>query len=169
MHSDEYYMRLALAQASLAQSLGEVPVGAVLVDPLNDKVISTGCNRTISNHDPCAHAEILCLKEAGSVLSNYRLLNLTLYVTLEPCAMCAMALIHARVKRIVFGASDLKTGACGSVFSLIDDPRHNHHLEVTCGVLQEECSLMLSNFFKRRRAQIKEAKRLAKLSDPFKL
>lgn len=169
MRSDEYYMRLALAQASLAESLGEVPVGAVLVDTLKDRVISVGCNRTISNHDPCAHAEILCLKEAGKVLSNYRLLDLTLYVTLEPCAMCAMALIHARIKKLVFGASDLKTGACGSVFSLISDPRHNHRLEVQGGVLQDECSLMLSNFFKRRRLEIKEVKRLKNKQDLLKL
>lgn len=161
---DSYYMRLAIAQAHRAEELNEVPVGAVLVAP-SGEIIACACNETISRHDPTAHAEILCLREAGSRINNYRLLDLTLYVTLEPCVMCAMALIHARIGRLVFGTCDLKTGACGSVFDILSDPRHNHHLTVTQGVLKEECAKQLSSFFARRRAEIRKACGLKKASE----
>lgn len=143
-------MRRALAQAALGERIDEVPVGAVLVSAAGE-VLAECHNQTISQSDPCAHAEILALREAGQKLGNYRLLNTTMYVSLEPCAMCAMALVHARVKRLVFAASDPKTGACGSVFNLIADSRHNHRVEVQGGLLQEEASAALSAFFKAKR------------------
>lgn len=143
-------MQRALAQAALAERIDEVPVGAVLVSAAGE-VLAECHNQTISQSDPCAHAEILALREAGQKLGNYRLLNTTMYVSLEPCAMCAMALVHARVKRLVFAASDPKTGACGSVFNLIADSRHNHRVEVQGGLLQEEASAALSAFFKAKR------------------
>ncbi len=143
-------MQRALAQAALAERIDEVPVGAVLVSAAGE-VLAECHNQTISQSDPCAHAEILALREAGRKLGNYRLLNTTMYVSLEPCAMCAMALVHARVKRLVFAASDPKTGACGSVFNLIADSRHNHRVEVQGGLLQEEASAALSAFFKAKR------------------
>jgi tRNA(Arg) A34 adenosine deaminase TadA len=148
--ADELFMRRALAQAALAERIDEVPVGAVLVSEAGE-ILAECHNRTISQSDPCAHAEILALREAGRKLGNYRLLDTTLYVSLEPCAMCAMALVHARVKRLVFAASDPKTGACGSVFNLIADARHNHRVEVQGGLLQEEASTALSAFFKAKR------------------
>ena len=147
---DQQFMRLALAQATLAERIGEVPVGAVLISA-SGEVLAEAHNHTINHSDPCAHAEILALREAGRALGNYRLLNTTLYVTLEPCAMCAMALVHARVKRLVFAAPDLKTGACGSVFNLLADSRHNHRVDVQAGVLQQEASASLSAFFKAKR------------------
>ena len=143
-------MQRALAQATLAERIDEVPVGAVLVSAAGE-VLAECHNQTISQSDPCAHAEILALREAGRKLGNYRLLDTTMYVSLEPCAMCAMALVHARVKRLVFAASDPKTGACGSVFNLIADSRHNHHVEVQSGLLQQEASAVLSAFFKAKR------------------
>lgn len=143
-------MQLAMAEAAKAETVDEVPVGAVLVSE-NGMVIATGHNRTISHSDPCAHAEIEVLRAAGQALGNYRLLGTTLYVTLEPCAMCAMALVHARVKRVVYAASDPKTGACGSVFNLIADPRHNHSVEVQGGLLAEQAGQQLSAYFKRKR------------------
>jgi tRNA(adenine34) deaminase len=150
---DAAWMRQALTQAEAAEALDEVPVGAVLVSE-SGELLAAGHNRTISHSDPCAHAEIEALRAAGKALGNYRLLGTTLYVTLEPCAMCAMALVHARVKRVVFAAADPKTGACGSVFDLIADPRHNHRVEVQGGVLGQEAGEMLSAYFKgkRRRA-----------------
>ena len=147
---DEAFMQLAMAEAAKAETVDEVPVGAVLVSE-NGAVIATGHNRTISHSDPCAHAEILALRQAGQKLGNYRLLGTTLYVTLEPCAMCAMALVHARVKRVVYAASDPKTGACGTVFNLIADPRHNHSVEVQGGLLAEQAGQQLSAYFKRKR------------------
>lgn len=143
-------MQRALAQAALGERIDEVPVGAVLVSAAGE-VLAECHNQTISQSDPCAHAEILALREAGQKLGNYRLLNTTMYVSLEPCAMCAMALVHARVKRLVFAASDPKTGACGSVFNLIADSRHNHRVEVQSGLLQQEASARLSAFFKAKR------------------
>ena len=148
--ADEQFMQRALAQAALAERIDEVPVGAVLVSAAGE-VLAECHNQTISQSDPCAHAEILALREAGQKLGNYRLLNTTMYVSLEPCAMCAMALVHARVKRLVFAASDPKTGACGSVFNLIADSRHNHRVEVQSGLLQQEASVALSSFFKAKR------------------
>ncbi len=156
LETDQMFMQQAIALAKLAEEHGEVPVGAVLVK--DNQVIATGFNQTISTHDPSAHAEIIALRNAGESIKNYRLINTTLYVTLEPCAMCAMALVHARVERVVFAAADYKTGAAGSVFSLLEDPKHNHKVEVLAGVLHEECSAMLSQFFKKRRAQIKHEK-----------
>jgi len=157
--SDEKWMRHAMALALRAEAMGEVPVGAVLVR--GDEVVAEGWNVSITHHDPAAHAEIMALREAGAQLGNYRLLETTLYVTLEPCLMCVGAMIHARIGRLVYGASDLKTGAVHSVFPLLGDPRHNHQIPVTAGVLAEECSLQLSSFFQKRRAQIK-AERNAK-------
>ena len=148
--ADEQFMQRALAQAALAERIDEVPVGAVLVSAAGE-VLAECHNQTISQFDPCAHAEILALREAGQKLGNYRLLDTTMYVSLEPCAMCAMALVHARVKRLVFAASDPKTGACGSVFNLIADSRHNHRVEVQSGLLQQEASVALSAFFKAKR------------------
>ncbi len=162
---DEKFMELALIQAQKAWDLQEVPVGAVLVD-LQGVVIASGCNMTIAQNDPSAHAEICCLRNGGRALGNYRFPNLCMFVTLEPCVMCAMALIHARIARVVFGASDPKTGACGSVFSIIDDPRHNHHPAITGGVLQERCSDILSSFFKKKRRMQHELKNL-KILEPI--
>ena len=146
-------MQLAMKQALAAESMDEVPVGAVLVDQ-EGSILAESHNQTISLSDPCAHAEILALRQAGQKLGNYRLLGTTLYVTLEPCAMCAMALVHARVKRVVYAASDPKTGACGSVFNLIADPRHNHSVEVQGGLLAEQAGQQLSAYFKRKRQRI---------------
>ena len=159
---DERWMRHAMALAARAEGIGEIPVGAVLV--LGDEVVGEGWNRSISAHDACAHAEIMAIRAAGIRLENYRLLDTTLYVTLEPCCMCAGALIHSRVKRVVYGARDLKTGAAGSVFEILQDPRHNHSVELTGGVLAEACSAQLSDFFRRRRAEKKAAREALKQS-----
>lgn len=150
---DLRWMREALALAESARdALGEVPVGAVLVDA-QGQCIGRGMNRTISDHDPTAHAEIVALRAAGQAAGNYRLPGCTLYVTLEPCAMCAMALVHARVARVVYAADDPKTGAVHSVFELLQSERHNHHIEVTAGVLAEDCGSMLREFFRARRGR----------------
>jgi tRNA(adenine34) deaminase len=149
--NDEAYMRLALTQAAEARAAGEVPVGAVIVK--DGDVIATGFNRPISHRDPTHHAEIAALRAAATRLGNYRLPGCTLYVTLEPCVMCAGAMMHARIARVVFGASDPKTGACGSVLNLFAERRLNHHAELTGGVLADECGTMLSDFFAERRQQ----------------
>lgn len=154
MADDEFFMREALALAQQAWQMGEVPVGAVVVH--EGKIIGRGANAPISRHDPSAHAEMLALRDAAQYLSNYRLPEVSLYVTLEPCAMCAGAIMHARVSRLVFGASDPKTGAAGSVLNLFDEPRLNHHTEIQGGVLAAECGAMLSAFFAERRAQLKK-------------
>jgi tRNA(adenine34) deaminase len=146
---DEAFMRLALELASQAVGLGEVPVGALLV--LNGEVLGRGCNRPVSTRDPTAHAEIQALREAAQRVGNYRLPGTTLYVTLEPCIMCAGAIMHARVGRLVFGASDPKTGACGSVVDLFREPRLNHHTQVSGGVLCAACGVLLREFFAARR------------------
>lgn len=130
----------------------EVPVAALLVDAAGD-VLAEGWNRNIIEHDPTAHAEIVALRLAGRALGNHRLPGTTLYVSLEPCAMCAMAIVHARVQRVVYAAPDPKTGACGSVFDLLADPRHNHRVEVLGGVLAEEAGRRLSNYFRRKRGK----------------
>ncbi len=143
-------MQLALEQAALAESLGEVPVGAVAVDA-SGHVLATGYNRTIIDHDPTAHAEIVALRQAAQVLGNYRLPGVSLYVTLEPCAMCMGAMMHARLARVVFGAHDPKTGVCGSVLDLPSHEQLNHHTEVQGGVLSEACGNVLRQFFKKRR------------------
>ena len=147
--TDEKWMREALKLARQAEAAGEVPVGAVLVK--DGAAIGSGWNHPISAHDPTAHAEIAALRVAAETLGNYRLLDTTLYVTLEPCAMCAGAMVHARVKRLVYGAADPKAGAAGSVFDIARAPALNHRLEVTSGVLQEECAELLKGFFARRR------------------
>lgn len=150
---DERWMRHAFALADRAErEFDEIPVGAVLVDAAGH-VLGEGWNRNLADHDPAAHAEIVAMREAGARIGNHRLIDTTLYVTLEPCAMCAMALVHARVARVVYGASDPKTGACGSVFDLIADPRHNHRVEVQGGVLGDEASRRLTNYFRAKRGR----------------
>ena len=148
-------MRMALDAAAEAQRAGEVPVGAVLVK--DGEVIAVGHNRPITHHDPTAHAEIAALRAGAHKLGNYRLPGCALYVTLEPCAMCAGAMMHARLARVVFGASDPKTGACGSVVNLFAESRLNHHTEVQGGVLADECGTLLSAFFAQRRQQTRSA------------
>lgn len=146
-------MRHALALAERAvQEDDEIPVGAVLVSA-EGEVLGEGWNRNIREHDPTAHAEIVAMRQAGKRMGNHRLLGATLYVTLEPCAMCAMAMIHARISRVVFGAGDPKTGAAGSVFDLLSDPRHNHRVEVTAGVLASEAGTRLTNYFRAKRGR----------------
>ena len=150
---DEHWMRRALSLAERAQrEFDEIPVGAVLVGA-DGRLLGEGWNRNIAEHDPSAHAEIVALRQAGRALGNHRLVGSTLYVSLEPCAMCAMALVHARVARLVFAAADPKTGACGSVFDLVADPRHNHRVEVVGGVLAEEAGRRLSNYFRAKRGK----------------
>lgn len=152
MHSkfnDDHWMQQALALAQRAESEGEVPVGAVLI--WNDELIAEAWNQPIAHHDPTAHAEILAMRKAGQALKNYRLLDTTLYVTLEPCAMCAAAIVHARVKRLVFGACDPKAGAVESVMQLFDNPKLNHHVDAHGHVLADECSALLKRFFQNRR------------------
>lgn len=153
--NDFYCMGLALEQAVLAYQKGEVPVGAVVSSSFDDgwRLLAANGNSVISENDPSAHAEILALRAAGQEIDNYRLGGTTLYVTLEPCCMCAMAAIHARVDRIVYGAVDPRTGACGSVFDLVNDPHHNHHVEVVGGVRAAECAQLLKRFFAERREQ----------------
>lgn len=148
-------MRLALAQAVQARELGEVPVGAVLLDA-DGQFLATGFNRTIVDHDPTAHAEIVALRAAARAAQNYRLPGATLYVTLEPCAMCLGALLHARVGRIVFAAADPKTGACGSVVNLLEHATLNHQTTAVSGVLAEECGQYLRDFFRHRRGKAKQ-------------
>lgn len=151
--ADEHAMRLALDQALNAALVGEVPVGAVILR--DGQVIATGYNRPITTHDPTAHAELVALRHAATLLENYRLPDCELFVTLEPCAMCAMALLHARFKRVVFGAYDPKTGAAGSVVDLFAQPQLNHHTALQGGLLADQCGDLLRAFFARRRAEQK--------------
>jgi tRNA(adenine34) deaminase len=146
---DRQYMQQAIEQAMLAASAGEVPVGAVLVR--DGQVISKGFNQPISNSDPSAHAEMLTLRGAAQSEANYRLPGTTLYVTLEPCTMCAGAMLHARIDRVVFGASDPKTGAAGSVLNVFSEKQINHQTQVEGGIMSEECGQILRQFFKERR------------------
>jgi tRNA(adenine34) deaminase len=141
---------LALAERAMHED-DEIPVGALVVDA-DGTVIGEGWNRNIAEHDPSAHAEIVAMRRAGAALGNHRLIGCTLYVTLEPCAMCAMAMIHARVARVVFGAFDPKTGAAGSVFDVLGDARHNHRIEVTGGICADVAGPMLTNYFRRKRS-----------------
>lgn len=152
-NTDEAWMRHAGALADRAQREDdEIPVGALVVDA-DGNLIGEGWNRNIADHDPSAHAEIVAIRRAGQALHNHRLVGCTLYVTLEPCAMCAMAAVHARIARVVFGAFDPKTGAAGSVFNLLADPRHNHRIEVVGGVLGEEASVKLTAYFRTKRSK----------------
>ncbi len=151
LDDDIRFMRAALGQAEVAGAAGEVPVGAVVV--LAGEIVGAGYNQPISAHDPSAHAEIMALRDAARRLGNYRLPGSTLYVTLEPCAMCSGAIMHARVARVVFGARDPKTGAVGSVVNLFAEDRLNHHAQVVGGVLAEECGALLSGFFASRRGK----------------
>jgi tRNA(adenine34) deaminase len=146
---DQNWMQQALKLAEKAEQLGEVPVGAVLVK--DGEVIGEGYNQPIANHDPCAHAEIMALRQAGAKLGNYRLVDTTMYVTLEPCAMCAMAMVHARVKTVVYAAAEPRTGAGGSLYQLLQHRGHNHQIEIKSGVLQAVSAAMLKAFFKNRR------------------
>ncbi|MBS0192957.1 MAG: tRNA adenosine(34) deaminase TadA [Proteobacteria bacterium] len=146
-------MRHALALADRAQHEDdEIPVGAVVVDATG-VIVGEGWNRNITDHDPSAHAEVMAMRAAGRTLRNHRLLGCTLYVTLEPCAMCAMAMVHARIARVVFAASDPKTGAAGSVFDLIADPRHNHRVAVQGGVLADDAGSRLTAYFRHKRGK----------------
>lgn len=160
---DLHYMALALEQAEQAGELGEVPIGAVLVQ--NETVIASAGNRSILWNDPSAHAEMNVLRKAGRILKNYRLPQTTLYVSLEPCPMCLSAMIHARVERVVFGASDPKTGALGGVMDLSTLPHFLHKIEVKGGVLEKACTEILVQFFKARRRQKKSQKKILKIGD----
>ena len=152
-NNDEFWMRHALQLAQQAWDEGEVPVGGVLVH--EGRVIGEGWNRPIGHHDPTAHAEMMAIRQGGKVLENYRLLDTTLYVTLEPCVMCAGAMVHGRVGRLVYGARDAKTGAAGSLLDVLRHPGMNHQVQIEQGILAEECAALLSNFFRQRRAEKK--------------
>jgi tRNA(adenine34) deaminase len=156
-HQELGFMRLALEQAQHAWDLGEVPVGAVVVK--DGVVIARGYNQPIGRHDPTAHAEIVALRAAAEALGNYRLPGCELYVTLEPCVMCSGAMMHARLARVVYGATDPKTGACGSVLNLFEQEQLNHHTDVAGGVMAEECGDMLKSFFAARRAAAAAARK----------
>jgi tRNA(adenine34) deaminase len=149
MDSDEQYMDFAIAEARKAEAAGEVPVGAVIV--ADGVVIGRGFNQPISASDPTAHAEIIALREASRHQENYRLSNATLYCTVEPCTMCAGAMIHARLQRLVFGTPDPKAGAAGSIYNVLTDPRLNHRVEVVSGIREDECTALLRGFFEKRR------------------
>ena len=150
---DEHWMQIALQQASVAESLNEIPVGAVIVK--DNELVAVGYNQPIGLNDPSAHAEIQAIRAAGEVLGNYRLVDCVMYVTLEPCAMCAGAIVHSRIQRVVFGAFDEKAGAAGSVMNLLAHPALNHQTAITSGVLASQCGETLSAFFRRRRAEKK--------------
>ena len=147
--ADRHFMRRAIELAREAEAAGEVPVGALVVR--DDEVLAEGFNRPISTHDPTAHAEMVALRAAAARIDNYRLTGTTLYVTLEPCAMCAGAMVHARVSRLVYAATDPRAGAAGSVFNVVQNPALNHRLEVVPGVLADECGSLLRDFFVARR------------------
>lgn len=159
---DNHWMQCALALAERAADAGEVPVGAVVV--LDNQVIGEGWNQPISSHDPTAHAEVLALRDAAHKVGNYRLVEADLYVTIEPCTMCAGAMVHARVRRVVYGASEPKSGVVESNGRLLEQPWMNHRVEVTAGVLADQCSERISLFFKLRRAEKKAAKQAARKS-----
>ncbi|MEH6384188.1 MAG: tRNA adenosine(34) deaminase TadA [Colwellia sp.] len=159
---DQTFMQRAFELAQQAEAIDEIPVGAVVV--AHNKIISEGYNQSITLNDPSAHAEMVAIRHAGSVLQNYRLLDCTLYVTLEPCPMCAGLMVHSRIKRVVYATTDLKTGAAGSAFNLLCDEKHNHQIQLSSGVMAEECSQLLSTFFKRRRTEKKVLKQKMKLA-----
>jgi tRNA(adenine34) deaminase len=149
--SDEFWMEEALREAQRALALGEVPVGAVVVR--DGQIVGRGCNRPVSASDPSAHAEILALREAGASIANYRLLDCDLYVTVEPCPMCAGAITHARVRRLIYGANDAKAGAVSSTLQVLNHPKLNHKVEVSAGVLAARCMHLLQSFFRERRKE----------------
>jgi tRNA(adenine34) deaminase len=149
---DELWMEEALREAQRSLALGEVPIGAVVVH--DGRIVGRGCNRPISANDPTAHAEILALREAGQTIGNYRLLDCDLYVTVEPCAMCAGAITHARIRRVVYGAEDPKAGAVHSMLQVLNHPRLNHQSEVTSGVLAARCMELLQRFFREKRSSV---------------
>jgi tRNA(adenine34) deaminase len=151
--TDQEFMQIALDLAQQAAAAGEVPVGAIVVK--DGEIIGRGSNAPITTHDPTAHAEIRAMRDAAQRIGNYRLVDCTLYVTLEPCAMCTGAIQHARIAKLIYGASDPKTGACGSVVNLMAEPKLNHHTEISGGVLAAECGTLLSSFFSARRKKAK--------------
>src|SRR5271168_2248315 len=151
MSIDLTHLRAAIAEAQAAEASGEVPVAAIIVH--KDQIVGRGQNRVLRDSDPTAHAEIVALREAGLALKNYRLEDCTLYATLEPCAMCAGAILHARISRLVYAAPDPKAGACGSVLSVMNHPQLNHKVEVISGLLADECGQLLTNFFIKRRGK----------------
>jgi tRNA(adenine34) deaminase len=151
LEKDNYFMKAALKAAKKAWENGEVPVGAVLVK--DDEIISTGQNSPITSNDPTAHAEIIALREGGEKLKNYRLIDTTLYVTIEPCTMCMGAIIHARIKKLVFGAFDPRAGAAGSLFDFTVENKFNHKVEVKSGILESECRELVQDFFKQKRSK----------------
>lgn len=160
---DELYMRLALQQAATAARMGEVPIGAVIVQ--GNRIVGRGFNRRETWRDPTAHAEMIAIRDAAETLGGWRLPNCTLYVTLEPCAMCAGAIVQARIDRVVFGVYDPKTGCAGSLYNLLQDPRMNHQVEITTGVLAEECSSLISCFFQ----ELREKRRDGRVADCARL
>lgn len=159
-NDDQYFMQRAFELAQQAEQHDEIPVGAVVV--YQGKIIGEGFNQSILLNDPSAHAEMIAIRQAGKHLNNYRMLDCTLYVTLEPCPMCAGLLVHSRINRLVYACPDLKTGAAGSTFNLVNNEQLNHQIIVTDGIMQEQCSQLLSAFFKRRRSEKKAAKKTQK-------
>ena len=153
--SDLDHLRLALAEARQAELAGEVPVGALILAPDGETILGRGNNQVLRTHDPTAHAEIVALRQAGRALNNYRLTGCTLVSTLEPCAMCAGAILHARIARLVYAAPDPKAGACGSVLDVLHHPRLNHRVDVTTGLLADESAALLTNFFRARREPLR--------------
>lgn len=156
-HDDKYFMARAFELAQQAESHNEIPVGAIVV--YQGEIIGEGFNQSIMLNDPSAHAEMIAIRQAGEKLNNYRLIDCTLYVTLEPCPMCAGLLVHSRIKKLVYACPDLKTGSAGSVFNLVGTSQLNHQLVVESGLMSEQCSALLSSFFKRRRHEKKLAKK----------
>ncbi len=161
--TDQYFMQRAFELAQQAEQHDEIPVGAVVVH--QGKIIGEGFNQSIMLNDPSAHAEIIAIRQAGKYLNNYRLLDCTLYVTLEPCPMCAGLLVHSRIKRLVYASRDLKTGAAGSAFNLVSSSLLNHQLIVDTNIMTEQCSELLSGFFKRRRNEKKAARKAQKANN----
>jgi tRNA(adenine34) deaminase len=152
MPDPEHWMRQALAEAQKARAMNEVPIGCVIVHDPSETIVGRGCNRRETDHDPTAHAEIIAMRQAGASIGHWRLLDCTLYVTLEPCPMCAGAIINARIPRLVYGCADPKAGAVRTLFQLCDDARLNHRVEVKDGVLADECAEALREFFQAQRA-----------------
>jgi tRNA(adenine34) deaminase len=164
--NDKTFMQRAYELAQQAEQHNEIPVGAVVV--YQGKIIGEGFNQSILLNDPSAHAEMIAIRQAGKYLNNYRLIDCTLYVTLEPCPMCAGLLVHSRIKRLVYASPDLKTGAAGSIFNLVGTSQLNHQIVVDNGIMVEQCSELLSGFFKRRRSEKKLAKKALKLTSELK-